>query len=125
MSKNFLIPLGVVAFAVTLAIMMRDSISGEARLVAAGIAVGLIIGVPVGMWSMALARRAGRADPLAPPSSGALSLSPEQTDMLLRAVEHQQASPHSFGLASRQERTFHAVGGADLLDGAGDTEDRG
>jgi hypothetical protein len=123
MSKNLLIPLGVVAFAITLAVILRDSLSSEARLVAVGIAVGLIIGVPVGMWSTSLARRASRSDPT--PSAGALSLSPEQTDRLLRAIEHPQPSPQGFGLASRQERTFHAVGGADLPDAARDTEDLG
>lgn len=124
MNKNFLIPLGVVAFAVTLAVVMRDSLSGEAQLVAFGIAIGLIVGVPVGMLSMALARRADRAGHAQASSSTALSLSPDQTELLLRAIERQQASPASFGLTSREGRTFTAVGGADVSGLSGDTEDR-
>ncbi len=124
MNKNFLIPLGVVAFAITLAMVVRDSLSGEAQLVAFGIAIGLIAGVPVGMASMALARRADRASQApAPPSTG-LSLSPDQTALLLRAIERQQASPSSFGLTAREGRTFTAVGGADVSGGSADGEER-
>lgn len=123
MNKNFLIPLGVVAFAVTLAIVMRDSLSGEAQLVAVGIAIGLIVGVPAGMLSMALAGRASRSDQPASPSPS-ISLSPEQTEMLLKAIERQQASPAGFGLTSRQERTFSAVGGAEVPGLSGDADER-
>jgi hypothetical protein len=73
---------------------------------------------------MTLAGRAGRfAPPPASPSSG-LSLSPEQTELLLKAIERQQASPAGFGLASREPRTFNSVGGADMADLSGDAQDR-
>ncbi len=124
MNKNFLIPLGVVAFAITLAVVLRDSLSGEAQLVAFGIAIGLSVGIPVGMASMALARRADRTSQTPTPPSTALSLSPDQTELLLRAIERQQASPGGFGLTSREGRTFTAVGGADVASLSNDTEER-
>lgn len=124
MNTRFLIPLGVIAFAVTLAIVLRDSVSGEARLLVTGIALGLIIGVPVGMISMLLAGRARRSE--IPPASplGGISLSPEQTELLFKAIERQQALPQDFGLTPRQSRTFSAVGGAALPDSTSDGEDQ-
>jgi hypothetical protein len=121
MNNKTLIPVGVVVFAISLAILMRDSLSGETRLIAAGMAVGLIVGVPIGMLSMALAERARRAGRVAPPQS-ALSLSEQQTDRLARAIEPRQAAPESFGLAARPDRTFEAIGGADLPTEPGDDD---
>jgi hypothetical protein len=87
MNKNFLIPLGIVVFAISLALMLRDSLSGEAALIAAGIAIGLVIGVPAGMLSMSLAGRIGRAaQPPMSQQSGGLTLSPEQTELLMKAA---------------------------------------
>jgi hypothetical protein len=121
MSNRFLISVGVTIFAISLAVLLRDSLTGEARLVAEGIAVGLILGVPVGMLSMGLARRAHRAEYGA--SAATPVLSAEQTDLLVRALERQQASGMSFDSPSKGERTFEAVGGADLPGAIGDVED--
>jgi hypothetical protein len=117
MNRNFIIPLGVLAFAVTLAFVLRDSLSGEAAQLTAGIAIGLILGVPVGIASMTLAMRAGRfaQPPISPPQPG-LALTPEQTELLIKAIERQQASPAGFGLAARQTRSITSVGGADVAD---------
>lgn len=124
MNARYLIPLGVVAFAITLALVLADSLSAEGRVLALGLAVGLIIGVPVGMLSMALAARARSAGRSQPDSQAGPALSPEQTDLLLKSLERGQASPQAFGLAARQRRTFSAVGGADLADARGDEEDQ-
>lgn len=121
MNRNFLIPLGIVVFAITLAIVLRDSLSSDSALIATGIAIGLIVGVPVGMFSMTLAGRF--SPPPASPPAG-LSLSPEQTELLLKAIERQQASPSGFGLAAREPRTFNSVGGADVTDLSGDAQDK-
>lgn len=125
MNKNFLIPLGIVVFAITLALILRDSLSGEAALIAVGIAIGLIIGVPVGMLSMNLALRGNRLTPPPISQSDGLTLNPEQTELLLKAIERQQASPAGFGLAARQPRSFTSVGGAGVADVSGDPQDRG
>jgi len=125
MNKNFLIPLGIVVFAISLALMLRDSLSGEAALIAVGIAIGLVIGVPVGMFSMRLAGRAGRAiQPPVSQQSAGLILSPEQTELLMKAIERQQASPAGFGLAAREPRSFTSVGGAGVADLPDETQDR-
>src|SRR5689334_7499087 len=117
MNRNFFITLGVLAFAVTLAFILRDSLSGEAAQITVGVAIGLILGVPIGMASMGLAVRAGRfvQPPAAPPPTG-LTLTPEQTELLIKAIERQQASPAGFGLAARQTRNITSVGGADVAD---------
>jgi len=124
MNKNFLVPLGIVVFAISLALMLRDSLTGEAALIAAGIAIGLAIGVPAGMISMSLAARGSRSIP--PPISdpGSLTLTPDQTELLLKAIERQQASPAGFGLAARQPRSFTSVGGAPVADMPADAQDR-
>jgi hypothetical protein len=117
MNRNFFIPLGVITFAVMLVIILRDSLTGEAAQVAVGIGIGLIVGVPVGMASMGLAVRASRytQPPASPPAVG-LTLTPEQTELLIKAIERQQANPAGFGLAARQTRTITSVGGADVSD---------
>ena len=116
MNRNFVIPLGVIAFAVMLAFVLRDSLSGEAAQLAAGIAIGLIVGVPVGMASMGLAVRASRYTQPPVSQSAGLTLTPEQTELLIKAIERQQANPAGFGLAARQTRSITSVGGADVSD---------
>lgn len=124
MNKNFLIPLGIVVFAISLALMLRDSLSGEAALIAVGIAIGLAIGVPAGMISMSLSGRGSRTTPPPDQKSSGLTLTPDQTELLLKAIERQQASPASFGLAARQPRAFTSVGGAPAADLSGDMQDQ-
>jgi hypothetical protein len=124
MNKNLLIPLGIFVFAITLAIVLRDSLSGEAALIAVGIAIGLAIGVPAGMLSMTLAGRWNRSVPPPVSQSSGLTLSPEQTELLLKAIERQQASPAGFGLAARETRSFTSVGGANVADLSGEPQDR-
>jgi hypothetical protein len=125
MTMRSLIPLGVVAFAITLATLLRDSLSAEGRLVAVGVALGLIVGVPVGMLAVTLAARTRVAGASQPPPAAGLALTPEQTDLLVKSLERGQASPPGFGLAAQRNRTFSAVGGADLPDTPGDGEERG
>ena len=124
MNKSFLIPLGIVVFALSLAIALRDSLSGDAALIAVGVAIGLAVGVPAGMLAMGAANR--RSQPAQPPvvQPGGVTLSPEQTELLLKAIERQQASPASFGVTSREARTFTSVGGASVADLPGDAQDR-
>lgn len=125
MNKNYLLPLGVLAFAVMLAAVLRDSLSGAAALIAVGIAIGLIVGVPVGMLSMGLAGRAGRLAQTQAPEPRGLVLTPEQTELLLKAIERQQTSPAGFGLTSRETRSFTSVGGADVSELANHPNDQG
>jgi hypothetical protein len=125
MNTRSLIPLGVVAFAITLAIILRDSLSAEGRLLALGIALGLLVGVPVGMLSIRVATWAYSAGHPPPRPQADLALSPEQTDPVVRSPERGQVSLQASGPAARQSRTFTAVGGADLPASREDDQDQG
>lgn len=111
MNKGWLLPLGVLTFAITLAIMLRDSLTGDARLIAIGVILGLIVGVPAGMLSMMVASKMHLRAPASRISPDLGAPSPDQAETVF---SRQEASADQFGLPSHRERRFSAVGGADL-----------
>jgi hypothetical protein len=111
---------GVSIFAVTLAVVIGSRLTGEVLLIALGLAVGIVLGIPVGAMMVLIGRRsqqaAGRASGI-DEGSTAVVLTDEQADRLFMALDRpQQASADAFALPPRQGRQFSAVGGADLTD---------
>lgn len=111
-TPRLLVLIGVIAFAVALAAWLSSLLVGDASLVALGMALGIILGVPIGLGSYWLGFRRGQS--AAAEQRPLVTLTPEQSDILLRALERQQTSPAAFGLATRQPRQITPVGGVDL-----------
>lgn len=105
--------IGVIALALGFAALLSSQLTGPAQLIALGMALGLLIGVPTGAAGFWLGFRRGQqaATQMQPPL---ITLTPEQAEMLASALARQQTSPAAFGLGARGGRPITAVGGADL-----------
>ena len=112
--------IGVVAAAAILAFVLSGLLSGDGELLTLGIAVGVLLGAPLGGITVWLAYREGQKAGTAN-QSPTVTLTPEQSEALMRALERQQTSPGGFGLTTRKGRDISAVGGADLSS-IGDTD---
>jgi len=116
-----LILIGVVVMALALGIGLASLLTGEASLIALGVSLGVLIGVPVGAAAYGLGFRRGQSSGINQ-SSQAITLTPEQAEVLMRTLERQQTSPAGFGITTRQPRQITSVGGADLSSLSGDSE---
>jgi hypothetical protein len=105
--------IGVVIIAAILAFVLSGLLVGDAALLTLGVAIGFLLGVPLGGVAVWMAYRdghkAGRGA-----QSPTVALTPDQSEALLRALERQQTSTGAFGLTTRKGRDISAVGGADL-----------
>ncbi len=119
MNKHLIVLVGVSIFAIALAIVIGSRLTDEALLVTFGIALGIVLGIPVGAMAVLIGLRkeqtVGRASGI-DEGSTAVVLTDQQADRLFRALDRPQASADAFTLPPRQERQFSAVGGADLSD---------
>ena len=115
MNRRMIALVGVLAFAITLAIVIGNRLPGESVTIAFGIAVGIVLGIPAGMLAMTIGLRRAHS-PETAKGTTTLVMTPQQADRLFRALERPQASPDGFTLPPRQERQFSTVGGADLAD---------
>jgi hypothetical protein len=112
MDKRFLVVLlvGVLGFAITLAVMVGTRLASmQALTIALGVAVGIIVGVPVGAASALIIIR------VAPPRQVVSPPPVQPTAPPVQPVARQQVSPNSFVLTPT-ERKYTVVGGADLLE---------
>lgn len=126
MDKRVIIALvGALAFSITLGIVVGTRLVGQAVAIALGAAVGVTVGVVVGVTAALVILRMGRfRDGVYPVWDGlepgetptVIALTPEQADVLLRALQRQQASPEAFSMPVGRSREFSAVGGASLPD---------
>ncbi len=120
MNRRILTIVGVLAFAITLAIVIGTRVTGIATAIGFGVAIGVMVGVPVGIgmayaihrWGLFRERYATR-DELEP---GMLLLTPDQADALLgnldQGQERTSASPRPpLDRSSRRDREFTVVGG--------------
>ena len=115
--------LGVVVVAAILAILLSGLVTGDTALLTFGIAIGILLGAPVGGVVVWLAFREGqKAGSISNPP--VVTLTTEQSETLMRALERQQTSPGGFGLTTRKGREITAVGGADLSS-IGEESDQG
>ncbi len=116
-----LVLVGILAFAIVLAVLLSNLLIGEAGLIVLGMALGTLIGVPLGAIAYRMGFRHGQSSAQ---DSGrpTLRLTPDESELLMRALERQQTSPGAFGLTTRQTRPITSVGGADLSALSGETE---
>ncbi len=116
MNRRILIPLGVVAFAAVLAVVVGNRLTTVGALaVALGVAVGVLIGAPVGAAVALIAVRGSIGALAGPQPAGTTSivLPTEEAEKLIKMLRsRQQASPDAFPLVVDRERQFTAVGGA-------------
>jgi len=124
--KRYLTPpilalVGVIVLAIALAFLLGNLLVGDASLIALGVALGILIGAPVGAIAYGLGFRRGRSSTMAE-SAPVITLTPEQAETLMRALERQQTSPAAFGVSTRQPRQITPVGGADLSALSGDSD---
>jgi hypothetical protein len=111
MLSNRIIALtGVMAFAGVLAWLISGQLTSEAFLLTFGMAVGVLVGVPLGMGAMAYLNRQKQGHS----NSVSAGMTQEQADILIHALNRQQASPDSFPLSAKRERRFTSVGGVEL-----------
>ncbi len=109
--KRFLILIGVLAFAITLAILTANRLTTEdAGMVAFAVAIGVAVGTGVGLILLRFGggfRQEG-AD---------VSLTQDQADALFALLDNrQQVSADTFPLQASRNREFAEVGGAQLND---------
>ena len=125
MDKRIIILAGVLAFAIALGIVLGIRLASQAMAVVLGVTVGVVAGVAVGVLAVIVILRTGYAQSGYPmiwdgqesgERPGAIMLTPEQADVLLKTLQSQQASPDAFPLATGRRREFTAVGGAELTD---------
>lgn len=122
MNRRIIALISISIFAIALAIVIGNRLTGETMVIALGIALGIVIGIPVGALTIMIgARMPGRSSG-AEEGATTLVLTSQQADQLLRALERPQTSPDSFALPPRSDRSFSAVGGAELTDLFDDTQ---
>jgi len=115
MDRRFLLVLlvGVLGFAITLAVMVGTRLaSTQALTIALGVAVGIIVGIPVGAVSALIVLRVAPPRQVMSPSPAQGRQSPPGP---VQPVVRQQISADSFVLTPA-ERKYTVVGGADLLE---------
>ena len=116
MSGRWIVAGGVLAFAVTLAIVLGNRLIGDAAAIALGVSVGVIVGVPVGVFAALFVLRSSAAQPFFPPQRAEHL---EESHPISRSgPPRQQATPETFAPKPASRREFMAVGGATL-----DTDD--
>lgn len=104
---------GVVVFAAVLGFVLSGLLNGDIALLVLGIAIGVLLGALLGGIVAWLAFQEGQKVGSAI-QNPTVTLTPDQSEALMRALERQQTSPGGFGLTTRKGRDISAVGGADL-----------
>ena len=113
--------IGVVIIAAILAFALSGLLTGDAALLTLGMAIGIALGVPLGGIVVWLAYREGVKTGSSTRSPN-ITLTHDQSEALMRALERQQTSPGTFGLTTRKTRDISAVGGADLDSFSGESD---
>ncbi len=114
MNRRWLVLVGVIAFAVTLAVVVGNRLATTGALVVAfGIAVGVVVGVTAALLIIRPgARHPGQAEGC---DTTTVVLPSEQADLLIRMLNsRRQADPDAFPMVAERERQFSSVGGASL-----------
>ena len=122
MTKRWIALIGVLAFAITMAIVLGNRLSGSgAEVLALGVSIGVVAGIIAGAlvaWLGIL--RGGTLTRTAQEKtreSTTVVLPAEQADKLLKILSsREQASPSDFPMIANGERRFSVVGGATLDD---------
>ena len=113
--------IGVMIVAAIMGFILSGLLVGNAAILALGIAIGILLGVPLGGITAWLAYREGvKASNKV--QSPIVTLTPDQSEALMRALERQQTSPGAFGLTTRKSRDISVVGGADLASFGGESD---
>ena len=116
MNKHWIALLGILAFAITLAVVAGSQLgSTNALAVALGVGVGVAVGIPVGL-AITLSV-SGKLLPRATSQeqdTTTIIMPAQQAEMLMKVLNsRQQAAPEDFPMVAA-EREFTVVGGAGL-----------